>query len=85
MYSPYLDKLRLPNFIEGTSELPPYWIIPGFYCVNTQDNTLISYVVLTGTSPVKENKQNLLDLAYKLLEQNAFTFPIEIQYKTLVM
>ena len=29
-----LDKPRLPYFIGGTRELPPYWIIPGFI-VNT--------------------------------------------------
>ena len=35
VYSPYWDKPRLPYVIGSTCELPPYWIIPGFYCVNT--------------------------------------------------
>ena len=53
VYSPYWDKPRLPYFIGGTREPHLYWIIPGLYCVNTLDNTLISHVVPTGTSPVK--------------------------------
>ena len=39
VYSPYWDKPRLPYLVGGTRELPPYWIIPGFYCVNTKYNT----------------------------------------------
>ena len=34
-----------------TRELPPYWIIPGFNCVNTKENTLMIHVVPTGTYP----------------------------------
>ena len=51
------------------------------FIVNTQENTLISHAP-TGTYPVK-NKQNRLDLACEVLEQNAFTFPIEIPIKNL--
>ena len=32
-----------------TRELPPCWIIPGFDCVNTKENTLMVHVVPTGT------------------------------------
>ena len=37
--------------IGSTRELPPYWIIPGFNCVNTKENTLMIHVVPTGTYP----------------------------------
>ena len=52
MCFPNWDKTRLQYFIGGTRELPPYWIIPGFNCVNTKENTLMIHVVLTGTYPV---------------------------------
>ena len=52
MYSPYWDKPRLQCFIGGIRELPPYWIIPGFNCVNTKENTSMIHVVSTGTYPV---------------------------------
>ena len=42
--------LRLQYFIGDTCELPSYWIIPRFNCVNTKENTL--NVVSTGTYPV---------------------------------
>ena len=47
MYSPYWVKRRLQLFIGGTRKLPPYWIIPGFNCVNTKENTLMIHVVPT--------------------------------------
>ena len=74
MYSPYWEKPRLQCFIRSTCELPPYWIIPGFNCVNTKENTLMIHVV----SYQFTNMQIRLDLAYKLSEHNAFTFPITI-------
>ena len=52
MYSPHWDKSKLKYFIGGTCELPPYWIIPGFSCVNTKENTLMIHVVPNGTYPV---------------------------------
>ena len=39
-------------FTVGTCELLPYWIIPGFNCVNTKENTLKIHVVPNGTYPV---------------------------------
>ena len=41
----------LQYFIGGTRELPLCWIIPGFNCVNTKENTLMIHVVPTGTYP----------------------------------
>ena len=52
MYSPYWEKPKLQYFIGGTRALPPYWIIPGFKCVNTKENSLMIHVVPTGTNPV---------------------------------
>ena len=51
MYSPYWGEPRLQYFIGGTCELPPYWIISIFNCVNTNENTLMIHVVPTGTYP----------------------------------
>ena len=45
--------------------------------MNTKENTLKNHVVPTGTYPVY-NMETRFDLAYKLLEHNAFTFPITI-------
>ena len=58
MFSPYWDKPRLQYFIGGTHELPPYWIIPGFNCVNTKENTLIIHAISTGTYPVHSPQQS---------------------------
>ena len=52
MHSSYWDKPRLQYFKGGTCEIPPYWIIPGFNCVNTKENALMIHVVPTGTYPV---------------------------------
>ena len=79
MYSPYWDKPRLQYFIGGICELPPYWIIPGFNCVNTMEVTLMIHVAPTGTCRTQfTNMQIRLDLAYILSEHNALTFPITI-------
>ena len=56
VYSPHWDKPRLPYLIGSIRELPPYWIIPGFYYVDKWENTLLSHVVHIGTSPAKINK-----------------------------
>ena len=56
---------------------PPCWIIPGFNCVNTKQNSLKNHVVPAGTYPVY-NMQIRLDLAHKLLEHNANNNPITI-------
>ena len=45
--------------------------------MNTKENTLKNHVVPTGTYPVY-NMEIRLDLAYKRLEHNAFTFAITI-------
>ena len=42
----------LRYFIGGTCELPPYWIIARFNCVNTKENALMIHVVPTGIYPV---------------------------------
>ena len=64
-------------FIGGTSELSPYWIIPGSNCMNTKENTSTFTLFLVGHTQFT-NMQIRLDLAYKLLENIAFTFPITI-------
>ena len=43
---------RRQYFIGSTCELSPYWIIPGFNCVNTKENTLMIHVVPAGTFPI---------------------------------
>ena len=58
----------------NTCELPPYWIIPGFNCVYTKDNTLKIHVVPRAYIYM----QIRLDLAKKLTERNAVTFPVTI-------
>ena len=47
-----LGQAHVAILIGGTCELPPYWIIPGFNCVNTKENTLMIHVVSTGTYQV---------------------------------
>ena len=45
--------------------------------MNTKENTFRIMFVPTGTYPVY-NMEIRLDLAYRLLEHNAFTFPITV-------
>ena len=73
----YWDKPSLHYLIRGTCELSLYWIIPGSNCVNIKKNTLRFMLSLLGHTQFT-NMQIRLDLAYKLREHTAFTFPITI-------